>query len=132
MKWAKIYFCIPCLQNLDEKKAKGLDDIGISFLKLGMCVITEPLTHIINQSINTGIFPDQWKEARVLPLHKSGLITDDPYNYRPISILSVLSKIIERHVHDHIYKRLSEHYLLNMNTNLDSALNIHVTQPCYK
>ena len=99
------------IQNLDEKKAKGLDDIGISFLKEGMCVITEPLTHIINQSINTGIFPDKWKEARVLPLHKSGL-TDDPYNYRPISILSVLSKIIERHVHDQIYKHLSEHNLL--------------------
>ena len=76
-----------------------------------MCVISEPLTHIINQSINTGIFPDKWKEARVLPLHKSGL-TDDPYNYRPIFILSVLSKIFERHVHDHIYKHLSEHNLL--------------------
>ena len=49
------------IQNLDEKKAKGLDDIGISFLKEGKCVITEPLTHIINQSINTGIFPDKWK-----------------------------------------------------------------------
>ena len=107
----KPYEVFKSIQNLDEKKAKGLDDIGISFLKEGMCVITEPLTHIINQSINTGIFPDKWKEARVLPLHKSGL-TDDPYNYRPISILSVLSKIIERHVHDQIYKHLSEHNLL--------------------
>ena len=60
------------IQNLDEK-AKGLDNIGISFKILVMCVITEPLTHIINQSINTGIFPDKWKEARVLPLYKSGL-----------------------------------------------------------
>ena len=54
------------IQNLDEKiKVKGLDDIEISFLKLGMCVMTEPVTHIINQSINTDIFPDKWKEGRV-------------------------------------------------------------------
>ena len=99
------------IQNLGEKKAKGLDDIGISFSKLGMCVITEPLTHMINQSISTGIYPDKWKEIRVLQLHKSGL-TDDHYNYRPISILSILSKIVERHVHDHIYKHLAEHNLL--------------------
>ena len=50
-------------------------------------------------------------EVIALLLHKSGS-TDGSYNYRPISILSFLSKIIERHVHDHILKHLSEHYLL--------------------
>ena len=64
------------------------------------------LTNIINYSIKTGIFPDQWKLARVSPIFKSGAQTDVG-NYRPISILPVLSKILEKHVYDQLYEFLS-------------------------
>ena len=78
---------------------------------MGVSILTPSLAHIINQSVKLGIFPDKWKEAKVLPLHKSG-DDDNPSNYRPISILPVLSKIIERHVHNHLYKYLDEYNLI--------------------
>ena len=53
-------------------------------------IIVESLAYICNLSIKTGSFPDKWKEAKVKPLHKGGP-SNDPYNFRPISILPVLS-----------------------------------------
>ena len=57
--------------------------------------VTRSLTFIINLSITTGIFPNAWKRARVSPIFKEDLKTD-PNNYRPISVLPVESKLIER------------------------------------
>ncbi len=59
--------------------------------------ICNPLTKIINASLETGHVPSEWKVTRVVPLFKSGKITDLD-NYRPISILPVASKILERAV----------------------------------
>ena len=104
-------FDIPCmsqefvlkqLQGLQKNKATGLDKLGANVLKIASQEIYIPLWKIFNLSINTGIFPDIWKEARVVPLHKSGSLQLTG-NYRPISVLPVLSKIIERHVHTHLY-----------------------------
>ena len=62
-------------------------------------IIAESLTYICNLSIKTGSFPEKWKEAKVKPLHKGGA-SNDPNNFRPISILPVLSKLFEKHVHE--------------------------------
>ena len=59
-----------------------------------------------------GIFPSQSKTARVIPIHKGGDIKD-PSNYRPISILPVLSKIFEKHVNSQIHKYLTTNKLLH-------------------
>ena len=56
-----------------------------------------PLYKLINLSIANSVFPSSWKIADVIPIHKSGPC-DNPNNYRPVQILPVLSKIIERHV----------------------------------
>ena len=61
---------------------------------------------IINLSMSSGVFPDDWKIARVVPLFKAGS-RDDPNNYRPVSVLPVDSKIIERVVHDQLYRNLA-------------------------
>ena len=60
-------------------------------------VIAKPITHLINISINEGIFPDDFKMAKITPNYKKGE-KSDPGNYRPLSILPTLSKIIEKHI----------------------------------
>ena len=99
------------LIKLNVKKSTGPDLISPKFLKMTAGIITEPLTYIINLSISNGQFPEKWKLAKVIPIYKTG----DPElceNYRPISILCTLSKIIERHIHDHLYSFFNKYKLL--------------------
>ena len=63
-------------------------------------------------SIQTGIFPTQWKEAIVKPLHKSG-DTNEPSNFRPVSLLPILSKILEKAVANQLVTFLEENNLLS-------------------
>ena len=58
---------------------------------------------IFNQSIDTGIFPDEWKSARIVPLFKKAGSRSDPSNYRPISIIPVVAKVFERIIFDQLY-----------------------------
>lgn len=74
--------------------------------------IFQPLAFIINLSLNTGMFPSDWKTANTIPLHKSSL-TDKFENYCPISVLPTLSKIIEKIVHARLSEYLAEHNLLS-------------------
>lgn len=99
------------LTNLDISKATGLDQLGPRLLKLSTDIITKTITRIINLSIKNGVFPDTWKYAKVTPLFKSGSPAEIN-NYRPISILPTLSKIIERHVHDSFILYLNSYKLL--------------------
>ena len=89
------------LASLDPKKATGIDGISAKFLKLSSHVLARPLTKILNLSIITGIFPEMLKKAKVNPIFKRG-DKSDKANYRPISILPVLSKILKRHICDHL------------------------------
>ena len=85
------------LTNLDIIKSTGTDGVGPRILKLSKSIIVDYLTHIINLSLFTGIFPDISKYAKVTPIFKAGN-KDDPNNYRPIPILPTVSKIFERTV----------------------------------
>ena len=69
------------------------------------------LTTIFNLSLNYGIFPNDWKNARVSPIYKSGE-KDECGNYRPISILSVVSKLFEKLVYKQVYSYLENNELL--------------------
>ena len=99
------------LKNLDVRKSTGTDDIGPRLLKMAAPFIAEILTFICNLSIRTGSFPEKWKEAKVKPLHKGGP-TNDLNNFRPISILPVLSKLFEKHVHESLLSFLEQYKLL--------------------
>ena len=98
--------------ELDCKKAVGIDNINSTILRMTSNSIVVALCHIINLSLDQGTFPYLWKTAKVFALHKGGP-KDDFNTYRPISVLSITYKIIERHVHDCFYSYLSENSLLS-------------------
>ena len=100
------------LKNIDITKATGVDTIGPRLLKLAAPYISESLTFICNQSIVKSVFPKKWKEGKVTPLHKNGA-KDDTNNYRPISVLPVVSKLLEKHVHDSLMAYLFSNSLLH-------------------
>ena len=99
------------LRKLQRKKATGCDGLPASFLKDSKDSIKNPLCHIINLSIVNGIVPTEWKTARIVPIHKSGSRTLFD-NYRPISILPTISKIIEKIVHKQLVTFLEENKLI--------------------
>ena len=70
-------------------------------IKLAAPVISDSLTLICNQATTLSSFPDEWKIARVVPLYKNGQ-RNIPGNYRPISVLPPISKIMERVLHDQL------------------------------
>ena len=67
---------------------------------------TASIAKIRHLSLQTGIFPDRWKEARVTPIYKKRS-RETCSNYRPVSVLPILSKIIEKHVFKHLYEFLN-------------------------
>ena len=90
------------IQELKPKGSFGHDLISTKLLKQIAHIIVTPLTLTINQSLTTGIFPDQLKIARVIPLYKK----DDKHlldNYRPISLLTSISKVFEKIVFKQMY-----------------------------
>ena len=99
------------ISDLKNKKSMGPDNLTAYLLKLTLPYIVEPLTYIYNLSIQLSIFPSLLKHAKVIPLPKSKDL-NDPGNYRPISILSVLSKPLERHIHNHLLLHLENNSLL--------------------
>ena len=103
---------ISIIGSLDASKVTGLDGITAKILKSSTEIICPSLLKIINISISTGIFPECLKQAKVIPVHKSGPY-NDPANYRPISILPILSKIIEKHVTKHLFAYLNKYGLLH-------------------
>ena len=90
-------FVLKELSKLNPHKSTGLDDISPKFLKDGAMVLKIPITFLVNFSIKDGVFPDSMKKAKVKPLFKKNSRLDVG-NYRPVSILSVVSKILERAV----------------------------------
>ena len=102
------------LLSLNSKKAVGLDGISSRFLKDGVDHIVEPIIHIINMSILTEVVPDGFKSAKVVPLFKKGSRLDAG-NYRPVSILPVLSKLLERAVNGRLKEFLERNGLIYEN-----------------
>ena len=87
------------LKNMDENKAAGVDNLSGKFLKDEATILAKPLSQICNLSIKYSKFPNDCKIAKLKPLFKRGSKTD-PKNYRPISLLPLISKIIEKIIHD--------------------------------
>ena len=93
------------LQDLNVSKATGSDQIPALLLKRCALGLLQPLTHLFQVSVDTGVFPSSWKIADVIALHKKGS-KNDIGNYRPISLLPILSKVLETVVSEHLTKHI--------------------------
>ena len=91
-------------------KSFGVDNISSYFLKLALPYIVNSLTFLFNTSFETSQFPDSWKVDRITPIFKDGDRTDKS-NYRPISVLHVISKLFEKLVFNQLYQYMKENGL---------------------
>ena len=107
-----VNFVRNALKSLKSNKAVGLDKLSVRLLKDASDVIAPILTGLINKSFTDGVFPGVWKCAKETALFKDGdkSLKD---NYRPISILPTISKIIERSAHIQLSSFLEENRLLS-------------------
>ena len=128
------------VKSLQPKKSTDVDGLSMYHIKKIINEINVPLAHIFNMSLSKGIFPDKLKTAKVVPIFKMGR-KDLCDNYRPISLLSTLSKILEKivliqltnhlEINKLIYKhqygfqnnKSTEHSLLHLSNFINTALN---------
>lgn len=99
------------IKHLKETSAVGSDGISLKYIKDALPVLVFYITVIINTSIVTGLFAKTWKHPHVLPYHKSGDV-DQVTNYRPISLLPILSKVLEKIVANQLTSFLENNKLL--------------------
>ena len=99
------------MEKIEISKAAGIDTLSGRFLKDGAEILSKPISEICNLSISHGIFPNACKVAKLKPIFKKGK-TVDSSNYRPILLLPLISKIIEKVVHDQTNEFLSDNRIL--------------------
>ena len=81
-------------------------------MRVGAPVISLSLTKVLHFSIDSATFPDIFKCARIVPIYKGSGNVNEMSNYRPISILPAISKVLENHIHCNVYKYLTDRSLL--------------------
>ena len=116
------------LEEVNPSKSAGIDNLAGKFLKEGAPALASPITDLCNLSISVSSFPDDCKIAKLKPLYKKEAKTK-PKNYRPISLLPLISKVIEKVIHNQTQNFLDT----NMNftdINLVFANTIQQTLAC--
>ena len=104
------------IKKMKKSHAFGTDKIDAETLKIGAQFLIPAITHTINLSLGTGVFPPKWKTARILPLLKDRDLDDtNPNSYRPISLLPIISKISERIVQVQLLEYLEKSKQLHTN-----------------
>ena len=99
------------INELNVKKAGGYDEISSYFVKISASILIPILTVSVNSALSLGIFPDDLKLAKIIPLFKSGNKLDRN-NYRPISLLSCFSKIFEKVIFHRLSHFFDKHSVL--------------------
>ena len=102
------------VQQLDTTKSPGPDGFHARFLNELAEELSEPLAQIFTKSLEEGSLPTTWKDANVTPIYKKGA-KSDPGNYRPISLTSIVCKIMESIIRDEVMTHLKENDLLTCN-----------------
>ena len=111
------------IRALNVNKAQGWDAISVGMIQICDSYLLLPLKTIFASCIQQDSFPETWRRANVVPIHKKNL----KENYRPISLLPILGKIFEKLIFDNLYQHLDENGLLNPNqsgfSSDDSSVN---------
>ena len=114
------------IRSLNPSKAHGCDEISVRMIKQSNSELIYSLKLIFTNSIRTGVFPDIWKLANVVPVHKK----DKKHllkNYRPISLLPIFGKIFEKLIYNSLHTHIVSCSLLNQNQSGfrsgDSSIN---------
>ena len=121
------------LQSLNVNKATGPDGIPVHILRLSVSVVMDSLAALFNESLQSGIFPSDWKKANVYPVFKAGdsqLLT----KYTPISVFSSIAKVFETIVHWQVFSYFSSNGLLTLvqsgRSHSTQDLLLKVTEDC--
>ena len=102
---------VKVIKTLINNKATGIHDISNKILKDNVSILSPYLEEIFNFSIKTGVFPNEFKIGKVIPIFKSGE-KEDLNNYRPISVLSTIARVFENLLYNQPYKFFIENQLL--------------------
>ena len=100
------------IKAMKDSKSPGVDGIPPKLLTETVEQISIPLARVFNLSLKEGVVPFEWKEANIIPLFKKGS-RNKSENYRPVSLTSVICKLLERLIKDHMVDFLVKHKLLN-------------------
>ena len=103
------------IKNLDANKAHGWDNCFIRLIQLCGKSIAKPLKYLFESSLTTGIFPEYWKKANIIPVHKKES-KDCLRNYKPISLLLIFSKIFEKLILNALF-----HFFVQLFTDCQSG-----------
>ena len=118
------------LKCIDPSKSTGPDGVSPRLLKEAGVAIVPSLTKLMNLSLSSATVPDSWKLAHVIPLFKKGE-KSEVNNYRPVSLLSCVSKILERVVFKHIFNYLRDSHFLSEHQSGFQPGDSTVNQLCY-
>ena len=102
---------IQTIGKTNLNKAPGLDKIPIKLIKLAGDAIYDSLLHIFNLVLSTGIFPDDLKLAKIIPIHKEGDKAECG-NYRPISVIPIVAKILEKIIYDQLSSYINDNDII--------------------
>ncbi len=102
------------IRSLNPNKAHGWDEISVRMIKICDVALLPPLKLLFESCMRHGVFPEVWKKANVVPIHKKNS-KNSKQNYRPISLLPIFGKILEKLIFDSLYQHLNENGLLNPN-----------------
>ena len=104
---------IQLISQLPTHTSTGPDGISSKMLKATSYSISVPLCKLFNLSLSSGVFPMDWKTSLVIPIPKQSSPNPSPSNYCPFSLLSLVSKLLERHVFDwlHIFCKNLQHFV---------------------
>ena len=105
---------VDIINTLDDTKSSGPCSVPTKLLKLVRNELAIPFSDICNASFDEGVFPDKNKIAKIIPIHKNGSVSDIN-NYRPISLLSVFSKIMEKLMASRLNEFLVSHEIIHSN-----------------
>ena len=120
------------ISSLKNTKSCGIDNIDSYVLKLAKFELVPAVTHIVNLCLSKGRFPQQWKFSKVVPLHKKENQTL-PENYRPVALLCVLSKVLEKAVFQQVINYMeinmiihpSHHGFRSLHSTCTALLEMH-------